>query len=145
DAVLVATDHGLVHLLAVDGDDQRVLEFDVVHPGMEDEIAHADGVFTIDREFVLDEHAAAGAERQTFDVELLRTATFGADGQRLRCHVLGATEYRGGVAHDAFTDHACGGNVLFDEDGRNRQRFGDVVEAVGGRVFRQDAGRIHFD
>src|SRR5690606_17742473 len=44
DAVGIAAKHRAVHLAVVHGDDHRVLELDVVHPGVQVEVADVDRV-----------------------------------------------------------------------------------------------------
>ena len=66
--VLFAADHDLVDELAVERDDERVLELHVVAPEAADHVGDVHFVFAVGREVVLCQDAATGAERQTGNV-----------------------------------------------------------------------------
>jgi len=139
-AILVTPEDGLVDLFAVDCDDHPVFELDVVHPRVEVEVAHADGVLAVGRKLVLDEHAAAGAERQSFDVELLVATAFGPCRQRLVWLVHLAAQGRDRIADHLFADDPSRRHVLVDEGWGHTERLRHVVEALAGGILRQQVG-----
>ena len=80
---------------------------------------------------------ADGAERQTFDVPILRRVLAQVE------HLRAGTDVG---AADRQRRHLAGGaDVLLHQRGRDAEHVGDVVEAVGGIVGRQQRGRVHLE
>ncbi len=135
--VLLAADGRFVDQLAVERDDQVVLELHVVDPQGLRHVGDVQHVLAVGREVVVDGDAAARAQRQAILVEQLRAgllrAIGGAGGQRIL------------VAHGLHDHGARGGDVLVEEGRRDLQRGGDVVEALARLVARQHVGRIDLD
>ena len=84
-----------------------------------------------------DENAAAGADRQPFDVTILREIAADFVGRRERTEV--------GVADGQPADLPRRADVALDERRRGAQHVGDVVEPFGGIIRRQHRGRIDVD
>ena len=61
--IRVAADDGLKYLHAVDRDDQRVLELEVVDPQRADQVGDRDLVLAVGREEVIHHESVARAER----------------------------------------------------------------------------------
>ena len=93
-------------------------------------------VFAVGRKLVFEEQAAAGTERESFDVVVLRG-------------VQGRVEYlqRGsGFAPDCKTaDLSRGRQVGFHQCGRHGQSSGHVVETVARIVRRKEIGRVNLE
>ena len=134
--VLFAADHRLVDHLAVEGDDERVLELHAVAPDVGGDVGDVDDVFAVRRQVDVGEDAAARAERQAGHVRELR-ARAGAERP--------AAGPRVGPAHGLHRHGARRDHVLLDEGRRHLQRRGDVVEAVGDVVGRQQLGGVELD
>ncbi len=124
-----------LHALAVD----RHLELFALDPaehGLEvaGDAFHLERVLAVGRELVFDEHPAARAERQAFDVIVLR---------RVRRHVEHRLRRRRRLADREPADLSGRRQVRFHERRRHRQRAGDVVEAAGRIIGRQELRRVH--
>ena len=90
---------------------------------------HLEVVRRVGRELVLDDQAAARAERQAFDVVVLRRV--GRDAiRRLR--------RRGHVAEREAADLAGGGQIRLEQRGREAECARLVVEAAARVVGRQE-------
>ena len=103
----------------------------VVPAGRRQRGLHGQLVLGVERKIVLDGETAARAERQAFDVPLLRRAA-------------GSRVARLAVAHRAVADGAPADlhrreRIAFEQGRRHAERGGDVVEAVGRGVRRQCA------
>ena len=59
------------NLQAIDHEDDPVLVLHALHVAAGREIADVEDIFAVRRESVLDQHAAARSQRQSFDVEAL--------------------------------------------------------------------------
>src|SRR5262249_30913982 len=99
--------------------------------------ANTELVFRIDWERVLDQHAAASPQRQTFDVTLLRKSTWRVVGHLAR--------NQRAVADCAAADLHCGGNVALNERGRCSECIGDVVKTFRRIVRRQQGRNVHIE
>ncbi len=119
-----------VHACAVDRD-LELLALHVAEHGREvaGHALHREHVVAVGRELVLDQHAAARAERQPFDVTVLRGVVRRVEhGQRRR-----------GLGADGQTADLAGRRqVRLHQRGRRRQRAGHVVEPVARIVGRQE-------
>ena len=94
-------------------------------------------VFAVERKEVAHAQAAHGAERQPLDVLVLR--------QILR-HAIGvAAGAQGGIAHGHGADAGRRREVALLQRGRHAEHVGDVVEAEGGIVGRQQRGHVHVE
>ncbi len=121
--VLRATDLGEKHALAVDADLELVRPLQPRHVAddvlQQDDVEFVDGV---DGEVVPHQGAAARAERQAFDVILLRP---------IRRHAIHrANRRRPGIADGKGADLARSRQILLEERGRYFQHVRDVVEPV---------------
>ena len=128
--VLVSADARQEYALAVDRDLDlvRLLEpADGAHVRVEQ--LHLDDVLAVERKVVLRHQAAAGAERQPFDVLDLRRVSFDAID-------LGAGANRR-VANGERADLRRRREVAFEERRRDAEQIGVVVEARGRIVRRQ--------
>ena len=125
----------LEHLLAVDRENQPVPVFEAFDVARPSEAAEVELVVAVGREEMLDEHAAARAERHARDVVVLVDAGRGV--------VDAAVALRVRVADGHLADDACGRDVLLQERRRHLEHVRDVVEAVALVVLRQQ--RLHVD
>ena len=127
----------LRHALAVHGDDQ-LLAGDAAEHRLEvaGDAFHLERVLPVHRELMLDEDAAAGAERQPLDVVVLR---------RVGRHLEHLLRRRAHVAHREPADLARGGEVGLHQRRRHRQRAGDVVEAARRVVGGQERAGVHLE
>ena len=135
--VLLATNVGFVDLLAVDRDDQRVLELHVVDPQGLGHVGDVEHVLAVGREVVVHGDAAARAQRQAFLVEELGAGVPGPVGRAGRQRVL--------VAHGLHDHAARGTNVLVEEGRGDLQRLRVVVEAIARLVARQQGRGVDVD
>ena len=126
---------GIVHLdrLAVEGDVDRGAARDPAAAAAA--AAHAEFVFGIQRKRVLNQHAAAGAERQPLDVTVL--------GQPARRRIGDLARGEGAIAHGLATDLHRRGDVPLDERGRDAQRLRDVVEAFARAIRGKQRRHVH--
>ena len=127
-----------LHALAVDGDFELFV-FAVAAVEAADAGAHrdpGDEIFAVGREVMMDQHAAARAERQAVDVIFLRIVF--AD-------VVDLAGRLGFMAEREAADFSGGGNVAFDQRRRDVQAAGHVVEAVAGIVGGQVSGGIDIE
>ena len=131
--VLFAADHRLVDQLAVERDDQRVLELHPAAPDVGGQVGDVDGVFAVRREIDFAENAAARAERQARDVRKLRAGRR-AEGPAAWARVR--------LAHRLHRHGARRDDVLLDERRRHLQRCRNVVEAAGNVIGRQQIVRV---
>ena len=122
-------DAGFIHLLTIEGDDQRVLELHVVDPKGLRHVGDVDDVLTIGRTVVIDRDAAARAQRQAFFMEELRARVARAIG--------GAGRQRVFVAHGLHGHGARGADVLIEKRRRHLQGCGYVVKAFARFITRQ--------
>ena len=99
--------------------------------------AAGEHVFAVGREGMRHDHAAARAERQPFDVLVLRHDRADGVGRRAR---LGA-----GIANGQLGDAQGGGEIALEQQRRRRQRGRDVVEAEVAAVARQQIGDVDRD
>ena len=126
------------HALAVDADLELVRPLETRHVA-HDVAAQEDRevVARVEREVVLDEQAAARAERQSFDVlalcEIGRSAERRDDRRRF------------GVADREARDLRRRRQVLLEQRRRHAQHVRDVVEAVAFVVGRQELGRVDLE
>ena len=126
-----------LHALAVDRD-LELLARDLTEDGREvpGDALDAECVVAVGRKLVRDQNAAARAERQAFDVVVLRGVRRDFEDFLARCvH----------VANREAADLARRRQIRFHQRRRHRQRAGDVVEAAGRVVGRQELGRVHFE
>jgi hypothetical protein len=114
---------------------RRVHPVDVARAG-EMEVADVEDVFPVGGEVVLHHHAAARAERQTFDMRALVVA-----GLAIRA----AARLDLGAADGLARDVARRGDVLLEETRTDLQGRRDVVEAVAAHVPRQDRALVDVD
>ena len=123
------------HAPAVDADFQlvRILETGQVADDVLQQ-KNAEVVFAVQRKVVVDENAAARAQRQAFDVLLLVEIRGSLKHQ--------ADRSDGRVAHGQARDLVGRRQVLFDQRGGNAQHVGDIVEAVGFIVGGQQRSRV---
>ncbi len=98
---------------------------------------HAEAVFAVGRERVLDRDAAARAERRALDVVHLRAGARNLVGE------LRGARFR--IADRQRADAARRAQVAFHQRRRERLRVGDVVEAVADRVGRQERVDVDVD
>ena len=133
--IRLAADRGAIELLAVEQHDHRVLELHPRHFARQRHVADRELVVAVRREVVLDDEAAARAERHPFEPMLL-PAGAGRARRRQRDHHVGDVAVGGqerlrlGVADRLERDGARGVDVLVDEVGRHLQRGGVVVEVA---------------
>ena len=129
------------HFLTVDCDDEgmrRVVAFNsdvsLFHAA---EQASRQLVFPVGREDVTHHDAAAGAERQSFDVRVL--AELAAD------RVLGRCGRRLRVSNGERADALRCGDIAIKQQRRGLQRRRDVVESVVGIVTGQQGSDVYVD
>ncbi len=133
--VFLAADGREEHALAVDRDLDVVRPLEARH--VADDVAHeehVEGVLAVEREVVMDQDAAARAERQSLDVLRLGEIRRRAVDRRDRVRV--------GVADRERRDFRRGGQVLLEQRRRHAQDVRDVVEAVALVVGRQKLGGV---
>jgi hypothetical protein len=99
--------------------------------------AQAELVLGVEREVVGDQQAAAGTERQPFDVLVLGQPA----GRRIGD--LGGSG--AAIAHGLAADLHRRAHVALDQRRRHRERLGDVVEAFVGVVGRQERLHVHVE
>ncbi len=128
--ILLAADRVLEDLHAVERDDDRVPVLHAAHVAGNGQAGDVQLVVAVGRKRVLDEQAAASAERQAVHAHGLIRAARGPIGRC--CRARRADCRARGRAHDAR-----GGDVLVEERRRHGQHAGHVVEAVGLVVLRQ--------
>ena len=139
--VRLAADRRGEDLLAVDRDDEevrRLVSLDADQPfghGLQE--TAREHVLAVGRELVTDQHAAARAERQPFDVLGLRDD--GADRVGVRAR-LGA-----GIADGELGDPQTGGQIALEQQRRGGERGGDVVEPEVAAVARQQIRDVNGD
>jgi len=134
--VFLAADDRLVDRLTVHDDDDMVLELHVVAPDMGRHIGDVDLVLAVGREVVLDDQAAARAERQALHVRLLKA------GSRV---IRLAAGPHVGPPDRLHGDHARRADVLLDERRRDLQPARNVVEVLDDLVERQERRRVDVD
>jgi hypothetical protein len=125
------------HPLAVDGDLELVRKLEPDHVA-DDVTEEEDGefVFGVLRKLVLEEQTAAGAERQPFDVFLLRIVWRNAVAEP---HDVGIRAER------EAADLSRGRKVLLQQRRRYAQHAGDVVETVTLIVCRKQRGHVNLE
>jgi hypothetical protein len=126
--VVFAADGGLVDQLAVQRDDQLVLELHVVDPQGLRHVGDVQHVLAPPGSVNGD--AAAGAQRRAILVKQLRARLLRAIGGAGRQGIL--------VAHRLYDHRARRGNVLVEERRRDLQCGGYVVEAFPWFVTGQE-------
>ncbi len=129
--VLGPADLVLEYFLAVERENQPVPILEAFDVARAREPAEVDLVVAVGREEMLDEHAAARAERHAGDVVILVDAGLGV--------VDAAVALRVRQADGHLADDARGPDVLLEERRRHLQHVCDVVEAVALVVLRQAA------
>jgi hypothetical protein len=143
----VTANRRAIELLAVEQDDDRVLELHPRHFARQRHVTDRELVFAVCREIVFDDEAAARAEGHAFEVMLL-PAGAGSAVRRQRNNHVGDVAVRRrlgqsfGVTDSFERDRARGVDVLVDEVGRDLKGGGVVVEVAFDVVFRQPGGRV---
>ena len=133
--VFLAADRRQKHALAVDADFElvRILQTRQVADDVLQQ-KNAEVVFAVQRKVVVDQNAAARAQRQSLDVLLLveirRSLKHQADGSD------------GRIAHRQARDLVGCRQVLLQQRRREAQHIGDVVEPVGFVVGGKERRRI---
>ena len=133
--VLRPADAGLVNLGAIERNDERRLMLDPYEPDVAQRARQIDLVLAVGGKRVLDSKSAARAQRQAIDVKSLRSLA-GID-------VGFAARPRIRPPHRLHRHRSRRGHVLIEKRRRRLQHIGDVVEAVGLRVLRQQLGSVH--
>ena len=126
-----------LHALAVDRD-LELFAGDLTQDGrkVSGDTFHRECVVTVGGKLILDQDAAAGSERQPFDVEVLRRVSRHIE-HRLRCSR--------DITNREPADFSRGRQVRLHQRRRHRQRARLVVEAMRRIVGRQELRGIHFE
>ena len=146
----LAADLGAIELFAVEQHDDRVLELHARHFARERHVADRELVFSVRGEVVLDDEAAARAERHARQMMLL-PARAGSTVRRQRDdHVRGVAVLRRdgqrrGIADCLERDRARGVDVLIDERRRHLERVRVVVEVALDVVLGEQRCRIDLE
>ena len=133
--VVVAADRRQMHALAVDGEFELMVVFEPAHDAqVRAEQPDREGVLAVERQRRLRENAADGADRQPFDVRVLRRVL--ADAERL------PRRLRFGIADRQRGDLVGRRQIALEQHGRDAERVRDVVEPVRRIVGRQHRRRV---
>ena len=137
--VVLAADRRGEHALAVDADLELVRPLEPGHVA-DDVLQQVDAevVVGIEREVVVDDDAAARAERQPFDVIALRAIGRHPVHRARPARRVGSPTASAG-------DLARRRQVLFEQRRRHLQHVRDVVEPVRLVVGRQESGRVDLE
>ena len=134
--VVVSSDRRRVHPPSVDGD------FDVVGMLEAAQVAEVgpiqldlEGVLAVERKHVADQQPADRTQRQSLEMPVLRKILTDPVG------VAGRTF--AGIANRQRADFFRGGQIALLQRRRDAQHVGDVVEAVGGVIGRQQRRDVH--
>ncbi len=128
--VLVAADPGQMHALAVDRELELMRVFQAAHDAqIGAEQADAERVLAVERQRHVRENPAGRADRQSFDVRVLRRVLTDAEG------LAGRLRFR--IADRQRRDLVGRRQIALEQDRRHAERVGDVVEAVRRIVGRQ--------
>ena len=136
--IVVAADRRQVHALAVDRELELMVVFEAAHDAeIGAEQSDPERVLAVERQRRLGQDPADGADRQPFDVRVLRRILANAEG------LSRGLGFR--IADRQRRDLVRRRQIALEQDRRDAERVRDVVEAVRRVVGRQHRRRVDLE